>query len=372
MRVAYFVHDVHDPAVARRVAQLRDGGGEVRLFGFRRRDEALSDVCGAPVLDLGRTYDGGFARRAAAIIRKTLLPRPLLRELASAHVIIARSFELLFLASILRKRLNRAVPIVYECVDIHRFMLSAKPAGVLLQAIERRLLKKISLLVITSPAFRDVYFAVRQGFNGPALLLENKTRPLTRAAPAQASTPPWRIGWYGNLRCRKSLSLLSTLATNLEGRLQVVLAGRPALTEVPDFYEQVNANPHLDFHGPYDPEDLAKLYELAQFSWCIDYFEAGGNSEWLLPNRLYEGCAYGAVPIGLERVETGRWMKRQGVGVRLGADEETDLSTFFTTLTAERFRTLKREVDALPTSAVVQNKQDASDLISELRSLEPA
>ena len=372
MRIAYFVHDVHDPAVARRVAQLREGGGEVRLFGFRRQDEALADVAGAPVLDLGRTYDGGFARRSMAIMRKTLLPRASLRELAGANVIIARSFELLFLASILRKRLTRSVPLVYECVDIHRFMLSARPAGILLQAIERRLIKRISLLVITSPAFRDAYFAGRQGYNGPALLLENKTRPLTRAAPAHASSPPWRIGWYGNLRCRKSLSLLSTLTTSLGGRLQVVLAGRPALTEVPDFYEQVNANPHLNFHGPYDPEDLERLYQLVQFSWCIDYFEAGGNSEWLLPNRLYEGCAYGAVPIGLERVETGRWMKRQGVGVRLGADEESDLSNFFSRLTAGQFETLKQDVDALPAAVVVQNKRDASDLISELRSLEPA
>ena len=38
------------------------------------------------------------------------------------------------------------------------------------------------------------------------------------------------------------------------------------------------------------------------FTWAIDFYEAGANSDWLLPNRLYEGGAHGAVPIALAGV----------------------------------------------------------------------
>ena len=37
MKIAYFVHDLSDAAVAKRVGMLRDAGAEVALFGFRRR-----------------------------------------------------------------------------------------------------------------------------------------------------------------------------------------------------------------------------------------------------------------------------------------------------------------------------------------------
>ena len=38
MRIAYFVHDLSDPAVGRRVRMLRTGGAEVTVLGFRRAE----------------------------------------------------------------------------------------------------------------------------------------------------------------------------------------------------------------------------------------------------------------------------------------------------------------------------------------------
>ena len=130
--------------------------------------------------------------------------------------------------------------------------------------------------------------------------------------------PPWRIGWFGALRCRRSLELLADFTRRQGGRFEVVLRGRPALSEFPDFHAFVEAEPYLSFRGPYrNPEDMAAIYGEVHFSWAIDFFEEGQNSEWLLPNRLYEGCRFGAVPISMGNTETGRFLNQQDIGVLL-------------------------------------------------------
>jgi len=119
------------------------------------------------------------------------------------------------------------------------------------------------------------------------------------------------------LRCQKSLSILSALAATSGGRVEVVLRGRPARSAFNDFDAVVAKSPGLTFGGPYVAADLPELYGGVHFTWAIDYFEEGLNSSWLLPNRLYEGAVYGAPPVALAQVETGRWLARHGVGVTL-------------------------------------------------------
>ena len=74
----------------------------------------------------------------------------------------------------------------------------------------------------------------------------------------------------------------------------------------------------MTFGGAYrNPEDMSHLYGSVDFSWVIDFFEEGQNSSWLLPNRLYEGCRFGAVPIAVAGTETARFLDRHGIGVTL-------------------------------------------------------
>ncbi|MDZ4319308.1 MAG: glycosyl transferase family 1, partial [Phenylobacterium sp.] len=69
MKLAYFVHDVHDAAVARRVDMLQRGGAQVTVLGFRRSDTPLTQILGAPVFDLGRSFDAKLAHRAGSVLK---------------------------------------------------------------------------------------------------------------------------------------------------------------------------------------------------------------------------------------------------------------------------------------------------------------
>src|SRR5205085_9534876 len=128
--------------------------------------------------------------------------------------------------------------------------------------------------------------------------LELDGAPLPRPRVPSAG-PPWRIGWLGAIRCRRSLELLAELAARRPDLVEVRIHGRPARSEVGDLEGRIAGLPNMLFGGAYGPADLPRLYGDVHFSWAVDFMEAGQNSDWLLPNRIYESGRYGAVPIAL-------------------------------------------------------------------------
>ena len=325
LRVLYFVHDLSDPAVRRRVRMLEAGGAEVTLAGFRRAPEIPPELKRLSPVDLGRTRDGRFAQRLAAVAAAALSLGAKLRGVVPPDVIIGRNLEMLALAARARALFGGRAPIVYESLDIHRLLLGHNALSRAMRGAERLFGREAALLVTSSPAFVRDYFRRFGQIGAPVALLPNKVLELGGAAeqpyelqPAPGPGRPWVIGWFGALRCRKSLELLSSFTRRMDGRFEVVLRGRPARTQLPDFERFVPAEPFMRFEGAYrNPEDLARIYGEVHFSWAIDFFEEGLNSDWLLPNRLYEGCRYGAVPIAMRPTETGRFLAEREMGLLL-------------------------------------------------------
>lgn len=358
MNVLYLVHNVADAAVRRRVELLEQTGARVALAGFHRDAAPPVRVASAPVTALGHTADGALAARALSVLRHWLRPRRLRTLTARRDVIVARNLETLVLARRARRQGQR---LVYECLDIHRLLLARGPAGRLLRAIESWALRGVDLVVVSAPAFRDAYFRTFRGYGGPIALVENKVPSAGDDAPAAAPAVPagpWVIGWFGMLRCRRTFDTLARLAARSDGHITVLIAGRPSPDVFADLPADAGAAPGVRFAGAYTASDLPGLLAQVHFVWAIDWFEEGLNSAWLLPNRLYESLAHGAVPLALRGVETGRWLARQGAGVLLD-DPERDLPALLSSLDTAGYAALRRAVAAVPRAAVVMDRAAA-------------
>jgi hypothetical protein len=323
-RIAYLAHDLSDPAVARRVAMLRRGGADVRLAGFVR---AGGDPGRAgPALTLGRTEDARLIRRAGLVAATVAARLPALAaHVEGAEAIVARNLEMLAVAEPLARRLRPRPRLVYECLDIHRLLVAPGPAGRALRAAERRLARGVDLVLTSSPAFCTHH--LDRVFPGRIRLVENKVFEAGAPARPTEAGPPWRIGWFGALRCRASLARLADAARRAEGVLEIVLRGRPSPAIFPDLAAEVRPLPHMRFAGPYGPDDLPRIYGEVHFSWCIDFYEQGENSAWLLPNRLYESACNATIPVALRGVETGRLLEREGLGVLLERGDAEEVAT---------------------------------------------
>ncbi|RVC25474.1 glycosyl transferase family 1 [Mesorhizobium sp. M7A.F.Ca.CA.004.04.2.1] len=355
---------------------LRAGGAQVTLAGFRRTANPIADIEGLRPIDLGATRDGRFGQRLAAVAKAAVSIGSKLGGMPKPDLIIARNLEMLALARRARSAFGASVPIVYECLDIHRLVLRNDVLGKALRATERFLARDVKLLVTSSPAFIANYFKPFGQVAAPIELVENKYFEAATILPGAPETeespvgPPWRIGWFGALRCRRSLELLADFSRRMEGRFEIVLRGRPALSEFPDFHGFVEAEPWLSFLGPYrNPEDMAAIYNDVHFSWAIDFFEAGQNSEWLLPNRLYEGCRFGAVPISMGNTETGRFLKQQDIGVLLPQASPEALEAVLGKMEEHRFARLKERVLARNPRTWSYDRSDCRALVERLRSL---
>jgi succinoglycan biosynthesis protein ExoL len=105
------------------------------------------------------------------------------------------------------------------------------------------------------------------------------------------------------------------------------------------------------------------------FAWVADFYEAGQNSDWLLPNRLYRAALYRAVPIAAANVETGRWLQSRGSGIVLEEPVGASLVEVLRSMSPGGFAHAKSSLDGIPRSDLVTDVNDCKDLVGKLAAL---
>ncbi|SFH10909.1 glycosyltransferase [Sulfitobacter dubius] len=368
-RILYLSHDLDDPATWRRVSMLTAGGALVDVAGFRRQTAPLK----REAVVLGQTKNGKFLHRGHSALRLFLRCEALPGE--GAHdVILARNLEMLPLAHRISSRSEKMPRLVYEVLDIHRLLVGRGLVSSILRAVERYLCRGVARVLISSPRFETEYFRPHGQLSAPTLLVENKIWHPDRAdlpLPPPRKMRPYNgslvIGWFGVLRCAQSLRCLDALCRGTKGRVRLVLRGRPALDALPQFNRIVAGNPYIEFHGAYRyPEDLAEIYGGIDIAWLVDRFDARANSDWLLPNRLYESCGYGAVPLGLAGTEAGSYLARRGLGLCLHDLNHETLAAQLTELDDASLAKARARVAAVGREQWHYTRQDCARLVQEL------
>ncbi|MEY4782822.1 MAG: hypothetical protein RIR41_757 [Pseudomonadota bacterium] len=368
-RIAFFGHDAADAAVRRRVQGFRDDGLDVIGFTMHRRNDYSVDWDN---VDLGRTFDAAYAQRVASIFRGATRAAAQRDKLASTDVIYARNLDMLATALLARRKAKLRTPVIYESLDVHRLLTRKDPIGFAFRRLEGALLKHARRLVVSSPGFLANHFEKHHRGNYAATIIENRLAAGADYGPRPPIAAPvsgaLRVGWVGVLRCKRSLGLLIDAARQLGPAISIDLHGIPALTEIPDFHARIKDVPNIHFHDRYrSPEDLAAIYAGLDVVWAGDFMEAGYNSVWLLPNRLYEGGYYGVPPIAPAGTQTAAWADTRGIGFTLPEDLATTLPNLFAELAADKAPIVERRARllALPASNFVAERGELARLIAD-------
>jgi succinoglycan biosynthesis protein ExoL len=364
-RILYLVHDLGDAAVVRRTQMLRAGGAQIDVAGFER-GAAGDRLDGAR--RLGVTFDADLGHRARAVLAWLARPWDLARLARGHDVVLARNLEMLLLGAAAHRLGAPRARLVYEALDIHGSLIGDGLRARLLRALEAWLVRRCDQLIVSSPAFVAWHFSRYHGLP-PVLIVENRAPRADDAARVRPGPRPqgrpWRIGWFGMIRCRRSLDILRALVAASPGTVEVVVRGRPTPAVFPDFRAEAAAA-GLRFEGPYAPGDLPRLYAEVDFVWAVDFYEAGANSAWLLSNRLYEGAAAGRPALAQAGVETGRWVERHRAGL-VFAELDRDLAGFFARLTPAAYADLEARAAAIPPEVATYDRDDCLALVESLR-----
>ena len=320
---------------------------EIRFFAFDRgsvehpiyTDARVSEV------SLGPMRNGMSLERLRALLRTARIIRRATRELHDSDtIVIANTLELAIICWLCG--LSR-LPTIYDLADIHPLQLAGGLAGRVARSLERRMIERIGLLVVSSPWFYWEYCVGRLRRHPRSVLIENKVEP----GPTYDTATPalrHRVAWNGLLRCERSASvLIECLATmpslqlSLHGDLERLRALGPELLQ------QRNCS----FTGPYDSAAIGGLLAQSGFVWAIDFAD-GDNSTWLLPNRLYEALSAGIPLIAVDGSATAEVVRRHGIGIVLPDCTADAFRRTMDDCTPANYEALLRNVRALQTTAI--------------------
>ncbi len=358
--IAYFGHNRRDTAFVRRIQSFLDASASVTTFTFRRDGEPESPGPAWPNVDLGHVEHAQFFKRIFFYLGAIRCVRRDKDRLLQADVIYARNLDI-FLFAMLARRLALGFrpsnqKIVYECLDVHETLTKPGLVAKVLRWLERRVLRRADLLVVSSPGFLQNYFEPVQGFKGNSIWVENKLyfggHAVSRPAPSDVSPKtPIVIGWIGVIRCQRTLDLLKAVALAEGDRVKVRIAGLVSHFLIDDFDGQIAPHDNIEFVGPYDwPHGLAGVYRDVDLVWAQELSWSGHNSDWLIPNRIYEASYFGVPSVALMQTQTGKIIDQRRLGYVLSkesAEEFTQLLRGFDTNELDRIKTdlLRRPIE---------------------------
>jgi succinoglycan biosynthesis protein ExoL len=96
-------------------------------------------------------------------------------------------------------------------------------------------------------------------------------------------------------------------ADHLPDQVAIRVYGNVHRHALPDFDAEIAKRRNVTYFGPYDyPKELAEVYAQCDLVWAQDLWQRGANSDWLLPNRIYEASWFGCPSIAVADTETGR------------------------------------------------------------------
>ena len=331
-RVAFFGFDISESSQIKSIRSMIAAGYSVQSFTFRRDNMNAGfqpewrDVC------LGHQQNNALFKRVFSLPRAIFRLMRHRRELAQIDLIVARNLDMVLFGLVAQFIGNRRAKLIYQCLDIHSVFTNVGPKGAVARWLERICLARVDKLVVSSPRFLSAYFGPVQGYSGSSHLLENKIwwpdapaqRPDARRSPG-----PLRLGWVGTLRCPQSLALLEAAATHFGDGLEVILRGVVHRHNLPGFDAVLRRCPNIHFEGPYAyPDGLCAAYQDLDLVWAQDLWQKGANSDWLLPNRIYEAAYFGCPCIAIKGTETGNRIAQDNLGFTVANTEADSLIKF--------------------------------------------
>lgn len=365
LRIAYVTTAINYPSHRKRVAAFRSLGVSVHVVAFQQEfpyptnqpADSLDPSQSTTILGVIRA--GRYLARAAQLLAALSRVRSIA---APVDVVYASGFDAALLARLGTLLSRRPPALVYEVHDIRQPMLRANRTGRLLRAIERWLLHKQVLLVVTAPGYIDGYYRARLSANGlEGFVLENKLYE-EEIDPSPVPTPrrdPLRIGYFGSLRCVSAWNALTRLADEGQGSIQVEVRG--ALAEVESFRPTFDRLAALTYGGPYrDPEDIAAMYRRVSMVWTAG-FHGKDSYIWARSCRFYAACCYERPIIAQAGTDEGEVVERLGIGCCVDLRDPSGTISTIQAISDADLSHWHRNLLALP--------RDAYAYTSELRAL---
>lgn len=314
MKVTYILPVVTHVRYHKRVMAMEHHGVESKILAFERNYYEGKQWSNG-YKSLGFIQHGHYLRRFGKLLKAV----PIVRKTSQdSQVVYCFGLDMLLIAWVANCFLLKKPKLVYEVADIRDALLSNSIKGILLRWLERFLLKRIRLLVVTSQAYIDGYYqGIQHLCDLNYQIIENKLTShelpdiITTTDYQKADDVIW-IGYFGLIRCRQSWKVIKELVSQGQGRFRVYMRG--ILMGLDDLAKEIHQTEYVDFHGPYiAPDDLPKIYGQVDLVW-VAHYHGKSNTQWARANRFYESCYFQRPMITQQGTQDGQVAEQWGLG----------------------------------------------------------
>jgi len=337
-RIIILSPTVSQPRFHRRAAMLLEAGYDITVYAFQRGYyEQNTYPREVDVVSLGEVEEGKYLNR----IPKLLKAVSRIKSSEKQHKIYP-DFLYAFgldMALIGQFSFPRNMPMVYEIGDIQCPLPHKTIVEKIIGIIERKILDRCRLLILTSPGFLTDYFKIlRPDIHKKVLIIENKMdrgvgAKFTRPQTPKAVSKPIKIGYIGAFKYEDCIFPLIESISKRKGDFELHFYGDGPIKKA--IQESAAKYSNIFYHGSFSStQDLHRIYETVDLSYVV-YDNLDPNVRMALPNKLYDGPYFGVPLVVAENTLLASRVREQGIGLVVNPQKDGFAEELLDVLTPE-------------------------------------
>lgn len=318
-RILFFTTALEHTTFRKTARMLAKEATHVHLIGFTRNnfpvcDDELSSE------SIGTLEHGNYFKRLFILLRSMIFLRKKAKEF---NVIYTFTLDTLLISRMAFLFMPKTY--IYHIQDIRSIFFGNSLKSRLARLLEGKLLRKVSVLVVSSKDYFTGYFAKRYQFpRSKTVVIENKLPDYLNLSDTKPSFDNTKItiGYFGVMRCFRSWEILKNLALNNPDSFDLYLRGKPMA--VPDISEQISTINNIVYDGLYkSPDELEDLYRRVDIVWAAYPYSGPHEGNWKYARtiRFYEACAFQKPVIVQKGTPQAKDVERYNIGLVLDMND---------------------------------------------------
>ena len=314
-----FVQQVSSHArYIRRFKQLKNFFKESKIFSFTRKYYKGNEI---KFSSLGNVSSKNYFIRIPKLFKAISIIKNDLKNDDIIYTFGMDTFLISWFAVFFSNKKNK---IIYEVGDIRKIYTKKTFFRFLFRFLQRRIVKKASLIVVTSKAFVDSYFRdiLKVKNTEKFYVLENKPE-LKKDKMINYSFKgyPIRIGYFGVIRCERSIEILSQILKSNKFSLYLRGIYDNKIIEKYKLYEYKNIIIGDEYKVP---NELYEMYNDIDLCWATYPYQKNekvGNFQWAKTTRYYESLFFSKPLILQKNSQDYKDIKKYNVSVNIDLND---------------------------------------------------
>lgn len=364
MKIKFLVPQLSQPRCIKRIQALQNAGYDAEVYGF---DNGLysDNIKDLRVAIHSFKIDKNLSRKES-VKAKLACVRQLCKSLEKDDIVYIFGIELALIYQVFHKR-NK---VIYEQADLNYTKLAKKWLVSIFKALDKWLIAKSSITVLTSQGFIDYLYGENANVDNKIILLPNKLHkdllrfPKITSKDKNINLDKIRFGFVGAIRYPRTLFCFAKTVAEKFTQHEFHFYGTGICSKEAEDLSKRYSN--IFYHGAFrNPIDLQSVYSNIDIN-IVCYDPASLNVRIAEPNKLYESIYFNLPIVVSKGTFLEKRVKEFKVGFSIDCTDENCICRFIEGLNKSELDCIKKEMELVDSSLLID---DENILVSRVKQL---